>query len=190
MNGMKQRPTEKDEAVLAGAVALLLPRVTEWCVSSGDARANEPAEQQDIAEQLTEAISVGDGDGYSLAKYLDDSYSWAADADLVEILDAAPHRLHEVLCRLTYAWIQETGLEPEHNLGDLVKIQHLSRGMGVAGRKATEYSGTIQKVYRDTGKYTVNVPDLGHAKPGENGTQGLLLTWEEVDGWNRSVAAV
>ena len=187
--GKPARPTEKDPRVAQALVPLMLPRVTEWCLSSGDESAKDPANQAEIGEQLEEAFGATDCDGYALAKYLNDRFYWDPDVDLVDILDSAGHRQGEVLRQLTDAWIRETGLQPKHTVGDQVKIQYASRGMGSAGRKPAEYVGTIWQVYRDVGKYTVNVPGLGHAKPGAQGVQGLLLTWEEVDGWNGSIAA-
>lgn len=178
------RPNRDDPRVAAGVVKLLAPKMKDWVEVDG-ATTSDQAICEDLAVALTDA---NDWDGYSLASFLESQASWSPDAALVEILNLADDYRYQVEREIVSQWIQETGLKSQHTIGDVVKVRYLSRGMGPAGRKPVEYMGAIWQVYRDTGKYVVNVPELGHAKPGEMGLQGLVLTWEEVDGWNASIA--
>jgi hypothetical protein len=151
----------------------LMHAVIDWLVSN-EARTIDEAESQEIREQLEEAIEFGDGDGYSIARLLDD-LGWSPDSELVDILDRAAQYESEALDALVYEWLVANQTQPAHCVGDVVQYN------SGAGRPVNIYTGTIIEIDPKGGKYVIHVPELGHVADGQVGIQGTYVPWEVID---------
>jgi hypothetical protein len=99
---MNKRPS-LDTALITRALAEhMLPRVLEWCYAGDETEADKEGTLRD----LTKAFDVSDMDGYKIAAKLD-WMGWDPDAELVEILNLACFRRHELRSQLDKKWAAE-----------------------------------------------------------------------------------
>ena len=178
------RPKENDQAVMEAAVERMLPKIITWEGESRNFRDSiDDEERQEIREQVIDALTHAHNelDGYSLARYLDNRHGWSPDEQLVEILGGVYSHIDVAYRAATSQWLKATGRQPKHTVGDQVTVK-VTPHQGPANRKPVEHPGTIISNHWDTGRYVVSIPALGHAKPGQPGTQGRFFTWEEIDG--------
>lgn len=156
------RPKQNDPEVRKLVVERLAELVKPWLEDGGDTT-------EDLVEQLDSVLRYADLDGYKLAKDLDRNHGWDPDEELVEILSRVVFLQSNAHREVTFRWLQVSGLQPKLELGAAVKVDGLE--------------GTITYIHRDTGQYTINVPKLGHIKPGSgaSGTIGTIRSWEDID---------
>lgn len=109
------------------------------------------------------------GDGYQLAKYLDDDHGWDVDVDTVEILDSAYSSLHVAARKLTAEWVERNAIKPKRKIGDIVGI--VQRGIN--------YTGEIVKIDEPQATYTVMSAQCGHVREGL-GTHGFIVNYEDI----------
>ena len=171
--GNNQRPTRNDPSIAAKAAEKLLPKVLEWMREDDGV---DDAEIPDIQQQIEQVLrdTSMSGDGYELAKELEDSAFWSPDSRLVEILDHAGSYESEAVDELVAAWLVANQMQPMRCVGEAVQY---SSG---AGRPVKTYPGTITSIDSARGYYVVNVPALGHVLEGV-GTHGTYVPWENID---------
>jgi hypothetical protein len=109
--------------------------------------------------------------GFEIAKALDDKFYVSPDASLVEILEEVWYLGYRAIEEAQAYWILSEQIDPKYNINDQVKVKKDNK----------IYNATIRSVDNKTGKYTVNIPDLGHVPEGQLGTQGIVLNWEDID---------
>lgn len=162
------RPKRSDPAVLDAAVELLWPSVLAWLSR------DEPCGEDEHAEakaELRERIGWY-SDGYELARALDD---WDPDADLVEILDAADHRVYQAHSAAVEAWVAKYGIATPLTPGTRVKAK--TGGRVVEGEIAA--SDKLDS-YTKRAQYLVFVAAEGHVRSGL-GTHGFIVDAEDVE---------
>lgn len=151
------RPHEKDPETLLAAARVLGARMGADC-DSEDAH-------EDIAGALKE-----DG-AYDMAKHLDTSCGWIIDDTILEVLvEGAFHAVLTAKRDRVAAWVQQNGIRPQKAAGDKVSVAY----------RGTLVDGTVTSVNETEATYTVNSPQLGHAKPGEMGQVGIIVPFESV----------
>lgn len=127
-DGVMLRPTRRDEVVRRRAAEMALPEVKAWMGST------EGESDASIVETLMNVI--GCGDGFTIAKALDDK-GWNADAELVELMDRGFVRDAE--SELIKQWVQCVGVKPKHAIGETVTMlcgfQGANRGVIVDVRE-------------------------------------------------------
>lgn len=137
------RPSIRDDEVIEKTVLELLPRIQQWAASNGEADTEQQLEE--TKSNLIDAIKDShDYDGYSIAKYLDDTHCWSPDSELVEELDS----IHFLLSRFeeehTKEWVKFFKIKPELKVGDPVVFGH-----------KLQYFGHIHEICESTAKYRI-----------------------------------
>jgi hypothetical protein len=174
-----KRPKSTDAEIVKKAVENLLPSVIDWLNTSGGDTINydENAEEKaNLTTELTEAINGSSvNDGYQIARELDRG-SWSPDAALVEILDCTDGLIRTAVQHASEKWFKESGITP-HAVGTRVKCNT---------NKADDVHGKIGLIVdvRPDGRYTVNIPELGHKDPANRnatGTLGRILDHELLE---------
>jgi len=135
---------------------------------------DKSADLSETAEALKELFSVSElsgEDGYELAKKMERNWSADVDTELVNILDGFSHIIHMTCNEAERQWVKDCCITPKHSVGYIVKTT-------VRGK---EYFGTIVSIYKDQAQYIINIPELGHAKEGEMGTQGTIKHFEDIE---------
>lgn len=160
----KNRPNNSSPEVLIMVVNKLLSQVIQWGSYTDD-------EESEVGEQLLNALE-SERDGYDLAKYLDDRFSWDCDSELVDILDGAD--FYGAAKTAIKAWIRDNAIVPAFEVGRQVSVK--------MARQAEMLTGIIRSL-TDDGMYCVMIPSEGHVESGL-GTHGLLFPWEDVEAWN------
>jgi hypothetical protein len=171
---MAKRPTRNDDEIVRKAAERLMPDVLEWLSSNGDDVSNDEEERNNTLDQLVGAIKGSfDNDGYHLAKELDRD-GWDPDSRLVEILDSADSFLRDEVRKASIEWFKSEGITP-HPTGARVKSKQRGDSFGKIG--------TIVS-FQEDGRYTVNIPELGHKDPNDRkstGTIGQILDHENLE---------
>lgn len=164
----KPRPNSQSDEVLAMVAAKLMTHILQW----GKWEEESEREQSEVAKQILEVLEVS-GDGYKMAKFLEDRFYWDSDAELVDILEGAD--FHSANRTAIMAWISDNGITAKFEVGRQVKVK-------LSPRDSDMKAGEIVNTYED-GHYCVMVPELGHVREGI-GTHGFQFAWEVVEGWN------
>lgn len=153
------------------AVARSLASEFQWQeYADAEAAGYDGSEFQALVETLRDET---DWDGYSLAKYLEDTYSMEMDADSVNTLDAAymyQSKAHDALVK---QWVIDTAAMPKYIVGASVRV--LSRSTDV------EVVGVVKSVQAAVLRYTVYVQE--HAEESRTGVYlGTLYNEEQILG--------
>jgi hypothetical protein len=163
------RPKRTDDAVIAAAAR----NVVSQLIESSPNDYNEK-ERDEYEADLRRALRYAPSDGYEIAKELD-RLGWAVDAMLVEDLSGDP--IDSALRDAVGHWVKTGGITPRFALGDKVRVTFTWFDKGT-------HDGEIARIDEFQATYTVCIPALGHVPPGKMGTQGRVLTFEEVEAEN------
>ncbi len=106
MTVMPPRPSRNDRSIWQSAVVALAKDCAEW----GGEHAGE-------WEKLLLRCYLN-GNGFEIAKELDDQHVDGIDAELVEILDSASSYIWSAEDAAVKAWAAEHGLQPTLSVGD------------------------------------------------------------------------
>lgn len=138
---MTERPNRYGDQINRQIVEKILPAVLEWLGDDDD----ESGLRNDLMEMLDQDH---DGDGYKLAKWLEDEFYWSADSSLVEILDDVPHKRIKLHTDAVLDWVKANGIKPTLELGTRVAFN-------LNGWRPVQ--GVIVGLYPKTAQYTVEV---------------------------------
>jgi hypothetical protein len=166
MEGMPKakRPTRYHVDVEKYVKDALLPTVISW-MGKGIIDLNSE-KALEIWEDLKEAIAYED-DGYRIARNLE---AWNPDEELVDILSEVSFLKRGAHDAVVMQWVIDNDIQPDRKIGDQVSYTE----------EGKVRSGNIVKIYERTAKYVVSFPELGHVPSEQQGTQGLVLDYEEV----------
>jgi hypothetical protein len=164
-----ERPKRTDDAVIATAARSIASLLIEDFPQDYDERGRGRYERD-----LCVALRYGSSDGYEIARRLDDM-GWDVDSMLVEALNGDP--IDSALRTHVGQWVKFAGITPHFTVGDKVSITFKWFDPGT-------YDGEIARIDEWQATYTVRVPALGHVADGQMGTQGRVLTFEEVESQN------
>jgi hypothetical protein len=142
----RPRPKSNDPSILAAAMKEFLPSVLKWLEDKGETMPE--SEIQDVQEQLEEALTPFNSDGYERARELERT-GWSPDSELVEILDGWDGALYSAHYKAERQWVIDYGIKPQLSAGQRVKAKH--------GDEIIE--GTIKDVQNATAHYSI---DVGH----------------------------
>lgn len=161
------RPTNSSEEVKHLVVSHILPKIMKWIGDDPD--------ENDVISNLMDVISYREN-GYTMAKMLDDTYSWDSDSELVDILNSLDfYRSCNILAS---QWISDNNIVPEYKVGDIVSVR--SEFVNQRNKYSSfYYKGEITKVYPN-GTYCIFIEELGHVRVG-SGTHGAIVNWENVE---------
>jgi hypothetical protein len=128
------------------------------------------SEFQALVETLRDET---DWDGYSLAKYLEDSYAMDMDADAVNMLDAAYMYQSKAHDELVKQWVIDTKAVPKYTVDTVVRIARDAPG--------DDLVGVIKSVQAMVLRYTVYIQE--HAEESRAGVYlGTLYNEEQILG--------
>lgn len=166
-----KRPKENSEDVISRAVNSILPSVLAWIdpgLRHGD------LEVEHIKDELIDVLTYENyGDGYDIVKYLDRTYGWDGDADLVDIFEGVFFKLLEAHREVVKEWVYSAGVTPRKKTGDSVSF--------FSGGK--KYCGIVSSIDADHARYLVFSEEMGHKKPGSfkgSGATGVYVNYEDV----------
>lgn len=128
----------------------------------------------ETADSLKKLFSISDiymEDGYELAKTMEKDWGLEVDTELVNVLDGFSNIIHMACSAAERKWVKDCWITPKHVIGDIVTTKV----------KGKEYQGTIVEIHNDLAEYVINIPELGHVKKGEMGTQGTVKHFEEIE---------
>jgi hypothetical protein len=126
------------------------------------------------ADSLKELFSVSElltENGYELAKKMERNWALNIDTELVNILDGFSSIIYTACNEAERKWVKDCCITPKYSVGYIVKTTV----------KGKEYFGKIVSVYNNQAQYVINIPELGHAKEGEMGTQGTIKNFEDIE---------
>lgn len=141
---LMKRPTPQDCIVGRRAWELFMPAVKRYL---GKDWADSEADY--IGKQMAKVLSSG-GDGYSMARDLENNHGWAEDRALMELMEEGESCMSEAHKEILGQWIRCYGIAPERKVGDIVLTQ-------LYNRKGEE--GVISKIYLEDASYGVRYPD-------------------------------
>lgn len=159
-----QRPKSLNDSIKPKVLNKIADLVGDW---------HESLRDKEVCEYIYD-YHMSTHNGFEIAKALDDKFYINPDSSLVELLDEIWYIGYEAIETLQKEWISVEQIDPLHSVGDQVKVN----------QKNNIYSGTITRIDFLVGKYTINIPDLGHVPQGQMGTQGIILNWEDIDNIN------
>lgn len=133
---MEPRPKSNSAEVITAAAERLLPSVLRWL---NDASCN----RDEVCGDLCAAMRWH-GDGYEIAKQLDDR-GWSPDAELVEILNEAGPAKWDAHAALVKEWVAREGVK-------LTIATH-------ADVKTSRGNGKIVALRTETAEYVVQPPN-------------------------------
>lgn len=156
---MTARPQPTDSAVLALALRPLLPTLG----SSDD--------DEESLEGLIAAVAHAWPllDRYKICRALDDS-GWDVDEEVFLHLAAVPIALEGAQAAATAQWVEDEGLDPEYDLGDLVIV---------ASPQGT-HQGRVVDLNASQAFYLVHVDALGHVQADQPGVRGMWVEFEKT----------
>lgn len=154
----ERRPMVTDPDVIQAAIQKVLPEVVQWCRLGEDL-----SPESEIADDLRKVVDLSD-DGYGLCRNLEKYHHWTCDSELVAILDNLC--VSSARGSMEIEWVKAYRVYPGHLPG--AKVEWRGHPAEILGSNSD-------------GKYTVNVPALGHVKQGL-GTHGEVVAWEIIDG--------
>lgn len=161
----KTRPTYGSAEIMAMVANGLMPQIIQW-------GGFKESDMQEVSEQLINVLRSF-GDGYEMAKALDDRYSWDSDSELVDILEGAD--FHSATRTAVLAWIIDNDIKAKFEVGRQVQIKPSPRDSAMK-------AGEIVDICED-GNYCVMIPELGHVREGL-GTHGMLFAGSVAAGGN------
>lgn len=164
-NRQQPRPTWTSPSVLKAAAAEIAALIPDICDSD------------EAIGQLADALRYESPafDAYKIARHLEQFHSWECDMSVVEACETAWPTIHEHLRKEVATWVVDCAIQPQHELGDLVRINT----WGPNGKRG-DFDGEIVKIDLSQAIYTVMIPELGHVREGI-GCSGLLLPFEGVE---------
>jgi len=172
---LSSRPKLHDIEVRQVVAEKLFPLLVRWLNSNGDATDYaEPDNKEELEKQihgLLHGNSLSD-DGYRLARWMEKD-GWDPDTELVDILDHVPGYAREALRQASIKWWTAQN-HPQYKDGVRVKVLDACRN------DAKGHIGIICGSHAD-GKYTVNIPEMGHVQPGKSGMTGIILEHELLE---------
>lgn len=170
-----QRPKISDQEIADAINEKLFSQLVVWLEGNGDNTDYKDDENKaELKKQINgmlRSCHVLD-DGYRLARYMEQD-GWDPDAQLVEILDHVQTYARTALRELSTAWWARQNFS-RHASGTKVRVLLECRN------DAKGHVGTITDFHHD-GKYTVNIPEIGHVQPGRSGTTGIILEHELLE---------
>lgn len=98
------RPRWSDQRTVRDGLSKLLPAVRVWLENSGE------SDDEVLADLLAAWASEQGGDGYKLARYLEQRHHWDVDMELAEIMDNASSYISQAHRALVVAWRKQVDL--------------------------------------------------------------------------------
>jgi hypothetical protein len=167
---VRNRPTY-GPSLYRRAAEILIARVNEYDIDLDGA---------DLEDAIRELESVtGTTGGYERARDLERA-GWMPDRNMVEWLD--DNTVWDAHREAVIEWVKTEGITASLPVGACVTVSHRMHNDGAPAQ------GVITRIDADEAKYTVRVPSWGHVPDGQIGTQGIILTFEDVETANPSPA--
>lgn len=95
------------------------------------------------------------GDGYELARELENDCNFSPDSRLVDILDGAQYEKHTLIAKAVEKWVKEYALTLDLEVGQKVRAEVSRRG---------QFEFEIVKLYPKTMQYGLWNESLGYSK--------------------------
>jgi hypothetical protein len=169
---------KKDEATVLEAAKRLAAELNRTRKHDFPVEPEEDEDEDDgFVKDIADAIMYN-CDGYEICRELERK-SWSVDADLVEFFEGlAMYTIDEVVGGHTHRWIETYGIAPALTLGASVVLPKHYYGRD---GKGPIVEARITAINTKEAKYTVTIPSMDHVMPGELGTHGYLVPYEEVE---------
>lgn len=170
------RPKDNAPSILEKAAEMLAPSVMEWCQQEdGWLRDDDlPDFKHDLSDVMKRTWYKG-GDGYDLAKALEDMHGYSPNSELVDILNDAARHVREAHEKAVKNWVKDNNIVVPFAIGDKVKVKQPFK---------KDVIGTITKIDAETAICFVNCPELGHRPPGTQGklpgSHAILIAYEAL----------
>lgn len=162
-----KRPAIDDPSIPEKVAIKLSDDVLAWTAKRGYRESME-----DILRTLTKTLRENDLDAYQLARALEKNEGWEPDMELLQELDMADTYWDAVYRDLVEVWVRNNNVTLAYRIGAKVRVSRAREG---------EHDGIVIRRDEKLAEYTVMIPALGHAKPGQIGTTGWVLTKEKVE---------
>lgn len=150
------RPKMFDDEITRAAALKIVPALRTWLGKDAD-----HYEDGELARDIANCSSYRD-DGYEIARAMD-RLGYAADSELVGLLDAIGFRRSEAHREAVKIWAAANPIDPAFTIGDRVKSE-------------TQGPGEVVDILRDRAQYLVKC-DKSSAEQGYGGT---YLNFEDV----------
>jgi hypothetical protein len=153
-----KRPRITDELTKKRAMEIFWPRLVAY--QGVDYRESDRPHTE---RAILSVLSVY-GDGYSMARYLENHHGWAEDRELVDLMDHASSALSDDHKELVAQWVAVCHITPTRKIGDSVTTNVYHR---------VDATGSIVKIYEDEARYGVRYPDQPE-------TSSYIVNFEDV----------
>lgn len=154
---------------------IFLDKVAELLYKWNHEGENDSVTMEECKEHAYELLGhrLIQGDGYQLAKYLDDRLGYHdADTSLVEYMDTVPSLREAAHRRVVAAWVERENIViPEAYKNKTVTFE---RGGGES------LQGEVVEIYPKEARVLICCASEGHVKEGM-GTHGMIIDWEKVE---------
>jgi len=169
-----KRPKPMDRWVTLATAAELAKRLTRH-----DAESLPESESAKVAAQIADVLGLGDG--YEIAKALEDGHGWSPNMEIAEILDHATSIRYGLVEKAEEEWFsaRKPALLP---VGTRVAFDTYE----VKTWKPIRVEGVIRSVDDKHGRYAVACPSLGHlgdedVAAHKCGTHGSVVNYEDAE---------
>jgi hypothetical protein len=158
------RPSHRDPLVQRRAAEILYEKVGPWLDAADHGERDEKSRiMADLIDVLKRNIH---SDGYELTKYLENTKGWAADSELVQIMDDAGWCERRAIQEHTSQWVQVYGITSPVKVLDRVRILSNNENKGKIG--------SVVSINTMLGECNVRTTEQGIAS-------SWVLTYEQVE---------
>ena len=158
-----KRPHMRSDKVQKAAAEKLADILMDYWKSYG-----EPMDREEAVYCALEILDNCDYDGYKLAKFCDEQWSWDADSELVDALSDTFRIVHKAAEDAQVEWVKNYNVTVPYEVGQRV---HFKLGHEIK-------AGEIKKIWSDTAKLTIR-KDEGY---NNSSTTGNIIPMEDVKG--------
>lgn len=109
-------------------------------------------------------------DGYELAKYLEKTFDYKCDKQIVDLLDDLHFYVEDIYSKKVKEWVKINNIKPELEIGTKVKYKFFNNKF---------IPGTITKIYEDKACYCILSENMQSSNCSSK-TLGILIPYEEV----------
>ena len=163
MSAIPPRPRETDLPIRMAAARKILPLIYEWM--------DEAREEHDDGADSLAGLMLTGGDGYQLARGLEDEWGIQPNAELVDTLDMAGSHILQAHRAAVVAWVNAHKIKTDLRLDQRARVK--------SGPDAGAV-GTVVRVMQETGTLLLCCEGLGHVTDGP-GVHGIVVPYENVE---------
>lgn len=158
-----KRPDKWSKEVQEAAAVKVAELLKEyWKHSSG-------IDDQEALYCAKELVDNSDYDGYKLAKFCDDQWSWDADSDLVDTLDGVQSIVYRATGSAVEKWVKDYNVTVSYEVGQRVHFKK--------NAYSSTLGGEVKSINKEKATLTIKGDDC--TKPH---TIGYIISVEDVLG--------